>query len=307
MLLVTDPQVLEFTVATDKSAILHPMRVGRTPMAMLFRVGRDQSEWFVITLQVEVQEDTNRSGRADSDEIVLSFQGRIAGSDQIQLTQTEATWHHRFGDMPPEPVTLNGIPWNPREQATLKNEGKTRFLPLPVDFRSARLRRIQVRDTAALERRKDSVVIHVNDSLSTGGSRYEFQVVFRPPTARAEVRKHAGAIRATLRIVADIDGSDALYIDAQGALWVHRQMQVPGRVLLNKVAWNPRESPSLNNEGPTRFLNGPVDFSTARMIRKECRDTAVMEHTDRGLVIYFADSPVDRSTYEVAVIFGEEN
>jgi hypothetical protein len=250
---------------------------------------------------------TDRPGPADLDEIVLSFRGHIAGSDQITITQTEATWHHRFGDMPPEPVTLNGISWSPGEQATLKNEGRTRFLARPVDFQSARLRRIQVRDTAALERRKDSVVIHVNDSLLTGGSRYEFQVVFRPPGARADVRKHAGAIRTSLRIVADIDGSDALYIDARRARWVHRHWQPPEKVLLNKVEWIPRESPTLKNEGPTRFLKGPVDFSTARLIRKECRDTAVMEHTDGGLVIYFVDSPGDRSTYEVAVVFGEEN
>jgi uncharacterized protein (TIGR03067 family) len=56
MLLVSDPQVLEFTMATDKSVLLQPKSVGRTPMAIRFRAGRDQSEWFVITLQVEVQE-----------------------------------------------------------------------------------------------------------------------------------------------------------------------------------------------------------------------------------------------------------
>jgi uncharacterized protein (TIGR03067 family) len=55
MLLVTDPQVLEFTLVTDKSVLLQPKHVGRTPMAMLFRVGPDQSEWFVITLQIRVQ------------------------------------------------------------------------------------------------------------------------------------------------------------------------------------------------------------------------------------------------------------
>jgi hypothetical protein len=47
---------LKFTMATDKSVLLQPKSVGRTPMAIRFRAGRDQSEWFVITLQVEVQE-----------------------------------------------------------------------------------------------------------------------------------------------------------------------------------------------------------------------------------------------------------
>jgi hypothetical protein len=50
---------------------------------------------------------------ADSAEIVLTFRGHIAGSDQIKITQTGATWHHSFWDMPPEPVTLNGISGRP--------------------------------------------------------------------------------------------------------------------------------------------------------------------------------------------------
>jgi hypothetical protein len=119
------------------------------------------------------------------------------------------------------------------------------------------------------------------------------------------VEKHAKTKRATLRIVADIDGIDELHIDAQGARWVHRAWKWPSEVRLNTVAWNPEKSSALKNEGATKFLNGPVAFSTARMIKKEGRDMAVMEHTDGGVVIYFVDSPVDRSNYEVAIIFGE--
>jgi hypothetical protein len=56
VLMVSDPHVFEFTITSRKSVLLQPMTVGRTPMAMLFRVGRDQSEWFVIILQVKVQQ-----------------------------------------------------------------------------------------------------------------------------------------------------------------------------------------------------------------------------------------------------------
>jgi hypothetical protein len=255
--------------------------------------------------QTTRSDGAKQAGPADSDEIVLSFRGQIAGSDQIKITLTEATWHHSFWDMPPEPVTLNGISWDPRERDTLKNEGRTRFLKGPVDFRSARLKRVQARDIVAIEKNKDSVVIHINDTPLGGGTPYEFQVLFRPRNAKADVGKHAGANRATLRIVAEIDGSDELYIDAQGARWVHRHWQWPGGVRLNTVAWNPQVAPVLKNEGQTKFLNGPVDFLTAKMIKKEGRDTAVMEHTDGGVVIYFGDSPFDRSTYEVAIIFGD--
>ena len=104
-----------------------------------------------------------QAGPADSDEIVLTFRGEIDGSDQIKITQTEATWHHTDWDMPPEPVALNGISWDPRDQDTLKNEGKTRFLKSPVDFRSGRLKRIQARDLVAIEQNRDSVVIYIND------------------------------------------------------------------------------------------------------------------------------------------------
>ena len=64
----------------------------------------------------------------------------------------------------------------------------------------------------------------------------------------------------------------------------------PAEVRLNKVKWIPKESPTLKNEGTTRFLGKPVDFSKARVSRKEGRDTAVLEHVDGGLIIYFADS-----------------
>jgi hypothetical protein len=88
------------------------------------------------------------------DEIVLTFRGQIDGSDQIKISPTQATWRHSYWEMPPEPVTLNGISWDPREQRTLKNEGKTRFLPRPVDFRSARLKGCTKRQVYAVSRRR---------------------------------------------------------------------------------------------------------------------------------------------------------
>jgi hypothetical protein len=255
-------------------------------------------------VQTAGSDRAKQAGPADSDEIVLTFRGEIDGSDQIKITQAEATWHHTAWGMPPKPVTLNGISWDPRDQDTLKNEGKSRFLTSSVDFRSARLKRIQARDIVAIEQNRDSAVIYINDGAG-GASTYEFQVIFRPPNAKADVEKHAGGNRATLLIAADIDANDELHIDAQGARWVHRSWQWPRQVRLNSVRWNPEKSPALKNEGATEFLNGPVDFSTARMFKTEVRDMAVMERTGEGVVIYFADGPLSRSNYEVAIIFGE--
>jgi hypothetical protein len=186
----------------------------------------------------------------------------------------------------------------------LVNQGATRFLPAPVDFASSRLNRIEGRDTVAIERGKDSVVIHLSDSPA-GAAPYEFQVVFRPRGAGPNRRTRPPSVRETLRIVADIDGSDELHIGDHGARWVHREWDWPGEVRLNNVLWRPQEKSTLPNEGKTRFLRGDVDFSIARVSRKEGRDTAVLQCVDGGIVIHFADNPPGRSTYDLTVTFGD--
>jgi hypothetical protein len=241
---------------------------------------------------------------AAPDEIVLSFRGLIDGSDRIQITPTGATWRHLYWQMPPEPVTLNGIAWDPSRRRTLENQGETRFLPRPVDFASARLKRIRGRDTVALERGEEGVVIHINDTPFEA-SLYEFQVVFRPRNSTAGGKDGARARRPTLQVVAEIDGSDELHVDARGARWVHREWEWPREVRLNGVAWDPERSPTLRNDGATRFLPGAVDVAKARLTRDEARDTAVLEPTEEGLVLIFADSPPDRSTYDVTITFGD--
>ena len=60
VLMVSDPRVLEFAVVKEKTILLQPKNVGRTPMAMLFPVGRDRSEWFFLTLHVNVQKAESR-------------------------------------------------------------------------------------------------------------------------------------------------------------------------------------------------------------------------------------------------------
>jgi hypothetical protein len=116
----------------------------------------------ISTSAVALTTGTGRAKRpdpADSGEIFLTFRGKIDGIDQIKITQTEATGHHTAWEMPREPVTLNGISWDPRDQDTLKDEGKSCFLKGPVDFRSDRQKRIQARDIVAIERNRDSVVV----------------------------------------------------------------------------------------------------------------------------------------------------
>lgn len=247
---------------------------------------------------------TTAVGAGAGGDVVVKFQGQVDGTDRITIDANQATWEHVHWDMPPEPVKLNGVTWDPRENPTLKNQGETRFLPRAVDFSTAKLRRISGRDTVALETRKDAVVVHVSDTPFEAAP-YEFEVVFRPKSARPEAKARARSPHATLKIAADIDGSDELHIDAKGARWVHHEWDWPTEVRLNDVVWKPEETPTLANTGATRFLDPAVDFATARVTKKEGRDTAVLEHTDGGVVIYFADSLLDRSPYEVVITFGE--
>lgn len=231
--------------------------------------------------------------RAQPNEVVVSFQGRMDGSDRIEITSTHAHWTHLNWEWPPEPVVLNGIKWNPKEQGSLVNHGGTRFLPSAVDFRSARLQKVQGRDTVVLERHRKSMVVYINDTPN-GSSVYKFEIALRPPLARTK-----------LRVVAEIDGSDQLHLNGAGARWVHRHWDWPSKVYLNQVAWNPRKSRRLNNAGETTFLEGPVDFASAKMTVKQGRDLAVLEHTKNGLIIHFADNPLGKATYDLTISFGE--
>jgi hypothetical protein len=230
---------------------------------------------------------------AGPEEIVLSFRGQVDGSERIEITPTHAYWRHGDGSGPDAPAWLNGIRWEPKARRVLDNEGETRFLSHAVDLRSARLRKVRCRDTVALDARPDSLVISINDTPN-GTDLYEFEVVFRPRPRPA-----------SLRVVAEIDGSDQLHLDATGARWVHGQWECPAEVRLNHVRWSPHDPPFLRNQGEHRFLEGPVDFASAKLTVHEGRDTAVLEHTAGGLVVHFADNPLDRATYDVTIVFGD--
>ena len=273
----------------------HPMRTLLAPTLLSLALGVAASGPPVGDERVA---QTKPSG---SDGIVLSFRGQMDGSIQIRITQEGATWRQRFWQTP-EPVSINGISWDPREQRTLKNEGETRFLPLPVDFQSARLERVQGRDTVAFEREKDSVVVYIVDTPPEG-SVYEFRLVFRPLRGKGPAKDPVPPKRAALEVAAEIAGSGELHINAQGARWIHHECEWPAEVRLGKIKWTPKESLTLKNEGTTQFLERPVDFSKAKLTRREGRDTAVLEHVDGGLIIYFADSLFSPSTYELTISF----
>lgn len=233
------------------------------------------------------------SAPAPSAGVVLHFKGVIDGSECIEITSTHAYWRHLNWKWPGEAVSLNGVEWTPKTRPALPNGGKTRFLPSEVEFPSARLEKIRGRDSVVLQRRPDCVRVYINDTPN-GASLYEFKMAFRP-------KPHP----AKLQIVADIDGSDQLRLDATGARWNHRHWDWPKLVLLNGVKWRPREAPELKNQGKTAFLDGPVDFASAKLTVNAARDMAVLERTEDGLTIHFADNPLGRATYDLTISFGE--
>ncbi len=225
----------------------------------------------------------------DNDQPVrLTFHGKIDGSEILEITPTHAHWIHRHWSWPDQ-VVLDDIVWHPRKQPSLENSGKTKFLRRSVDFQSARLENVKGRDIVSLETGDDLVRVHICDSPN-GADNYQFDIVFDRPT-----------VQQSLRIRADIDGSDRLVIDNAGIWWEHRHWQWPKKVILGEVSWDPRETPTIDYS--TVFC-GPVDFSSAQISISQARDMVVLQRSDDRVVIDFADSPNGRADYDVTIDFG---
>ena len=106
-----------------------------------------------------------------------------------------------------------------------------------------------------------------------------------------------------LRIVAYIDGSDRLNLNADGARWSHLDFNPPVDVRLNGVRWDVRSGRPLLNSGPSKFLDGPVDFLTAKLTLNLIRDAARLNHVSNGIYVDFVDGPKGHHVYDVTVSF----
>lgn len=241
-------------------------------------------------------------GHADNDQdaglpaaepgpVMLEFSGPIDGSERIEITRSGAIWLNVDRHLPTGAMTVNGVNWNPRQQATLPNEGRTQFLKQEVDFSRARLEVIEARDTVAMTKSDDGVLLHISDTPN-GEGEYRFRIVFDRPRP------------ATLRIRAIIDGSDVLRLSQDEAHWEHKHWDPPRNVSINGHDWDVTAQPVVSNAGETAFLPADVDFSTARVINKSGRDLAVAIPDDDGLTIHFADNPNGTDEYELLIAFG---
>lgn len=247
----------------------------------------------VLGLAWLAQPQTAASAPQEPGLVKLRFRGPVDGSDRIEIRDDGATWTNLHWAAPQGEVTMNGIRWCPSEQPELRNEGDTRFLPAAVDFRTARLHRIAGRDTVGLSCFADKVVVHLADT-PPGPADYEFELVFHPLGASAE-----------LRIETDVDGSDMLRIDATAAEWTNLHWghpKAPAR--LNGVLWDTERQPRLRNDGETQFLPAGVRFATARLVEQSGRDTAVVETGPDHVIVQFADNPPGPGRYVLRIRFG---
>jgi hypothetical protein len=127
----------------------------------------------------------------------------------------------------------------------------------------------------------------------------------RPASAATTQPAEAGNIqgqgskRIVVEIAATIDGSDELTLSADGAEWTHKNYGWPADILINNVKWDPRDG-DLPSTGPLEFLK-KVDFSKARVLDRQGRDTVAMEAADDHVTIYFDDAPIGADHYRIRI------
>jgi hypothetical protein len=238
---------------------------------------------------------------ANTNEAVFHFKGVIDGSDRITIRRQGALWEHVNWGWPTGAVAVNGSQWNPSEKNYMTTTGAVTFLPLQYSLRSPRLEPVTGRDLVAMERTNDALIVYLDDT-PPGAAPYEFKIYF--PRAEPQPEKIRPSTSATLKIAAQIDGSDLLKITADEATWMHRAWSYPEAVRLNHISWNVRQTNILANAGTNRFLPAGVNFSTAKIVGRQGRDVATMWADHDAIWANFADNPNGSDAYELEISFG---
>jgi hypothetical protein len=232
---------------------------------------------------------------------LFHFRGEVDGSDRILITRQGALWEHVNWGWPAGAVTINGTQWNPMEKNYLTTTGAVAFLPETHSLEAVNLEIIQGRDLIALERTNGALIVYLDDTQS-GAATYEFNIHFQPAATKPALATASPA--ATLKIAANIDGSDWLKITTRDATWTHRAYSYPWAISLNGVSWDLRQTNTLANAGTNTFLPPGVDLSSARIVSRKGRDVATMWADADALWIQFADNPNGADSYELELSFG---
>ena len=241
------------------------------------------------------------NGQAAEPEAVFHFKGMVDGSDRILITRDGAFWEHAHWGWPEGAVTMNGTQWNPQQKNYLTTAGEAKFLPECFSLEAVALERITGRDVVALERTNNALIVYLDDT-PVGAGEYEFKIHFDPASPKPALA-HASTA-ATLKITAEIDGSDCLRISATEATWDHKLWGGPANVRLNDLLWPVQQTNVLQNAGTNLFLPSGVDFSTARIVSRNGRDLATVWAEEDALWVWFADNPNGSDNYELEIAFG---
>lgn len=242
------------------------------------------------------------NGRATEPEAVFHFKGMVDGSDRILITRDGAFWEHAHWGWPEGAVTMNGTQWNPQQKNYLTTVGEAKFLPECFSLEAVALERITGRDVVALERTNNALIVYLDDT-PVGAGEYEFKIHFHPASPKPAPARASTA--ATLKIAAEIDGSDCLRFTATEATWDHKLWGGPANVRLNDLPWPVQQTNVLQNAGTNLFLPSGVDFSTARIVSRKGRDLATLWAEEDALWVWFADSPNGSDHYELEIAFGQ--
>ena len=242
------------------------------------------------------------NGQAAEPEAVFHFKGMVDGSDRILITRDGALWEHEHWGWPEGAVTVNGTQWNPQQKNYLTTAGEAKFLPECFSLEAVDLERITGRDVVALERTNNALIVYLDDT-PVGAGEYEFKVHFHPASPMPAPARASTA--TTLKIAAEIDGSDCLRITATEATWDHKLWGGPANVRLNNLPWPVQQTNVLQNASTNQFLPSGVDFSTARIVSRKGRDLATLWAEADGLWVSFADSPNGSDQYELEIAFGQ--
>jgi hypothetical protein len=106
----------------------------------------------------------------------LKLSAVVDGGDCFIITRSAATWRHVSRGYPSN-VTINGMPWTPREQHVWPNEGTNAFLPPSVDFSTAKIASRKGRDLATVWAEPDQLVVSFADNPN-GADFYEIEISF---------------------------------------------------------------------------------------------------------------------------------
>lgn len=256
----------------------------------------------VEPLGVAPASSTGSQGLAAEAEAVFHFKGVVDGSDRILITRDGALWEHAHWGWPDGAVTVNRTQWDPQQKNYLTTAGAVKYLPECFSLETVDLERIKGRDVVALERTNNALIVYLDDTPG-GAGEYEFKIHFHAARTKPALTRVSTA--ATLKIAAEIDGSDCLRITTTDATWEHKHWGGPANVRLNEVPWSVQETNVLQNAGTSQFLPAGVDFSTARIISRKGRDLATAWAEDGVLWVSFADSPNGSDFYELEIVFGQ--